>query len=139
MLNLLGSGASIRLRVGQEISAPLKAQGGVVETSAQRMHRIQEPLPLVRLSLGSEGRIGLPPPPRTGELTVETMFGRTDEVITALTTKDVADACDLFAPVYEATGGSPDAFIDLANRLMGREVRSVQLVHTGAIDLPPVG
>jgi len=28
-----------------------------------------------------------------------------DEVITALTTKDVADACDLFAPVYEATNG----------------------------------
>ena len=39
--------------------------------------------------------------------------------------------------VYEATGGSPDAFIELANRLMGREVRSVQLVHTGAITLPP--
>src|SRR5690606_368584 len=28
-----------------------------------------------------------------------------DEVITALTTKDVADACDLFAPVYAATKG----------------------------------
>lgn len=38
----------------------------------------------VRLDLAGEGRIGLPPPPRTGELTVETMFGRTDEVITAL-------------------------------------------------------
>jgi transaldolase len=28
-----------------------------------------------------------------------------DEVITALTTKDVADACDLFAPVFQATNG----------------------------------
>jgi len=36
---------------------------------------------------------------------------------------------------YEATGDSSDEFIELANRLMGREIRSVQLVQTGAIDL----
>lgn len=38
--------------------------------------------------------------------------------------------------VYEATGSSADDFIRLAHRLMGREVRSVQLVQTGTIDLP---
>jgi glutamate racemase len=38
--------------------------------------------------------------------------------------------------VYEATGSSADAFIALAHRLMGREVSSVRLVETGAIDLP---
>ena len=38
--------------------------------------------------------------------------------------------------VYEATGDSADAFIALANRLLGREIREVQLVQTGAIDLP---
>lgn len=38
--------------------------------------------------------------------------------------------------VYEATGTSADAFVALANRLMGREVRDVQLVQTGAITLP---
>lgn len=38
---------------------------------------------------------------------------------------------------YEATGASTRAFIDLANRLMGREVRDVHLVQTGAIELPP--
>lgn len=38
--------------------------------------------------------------------------------------------------VYEATGASADEFLRLAHRLMGREVREVQLVHTGAIDLP---
>jgi len=50
---------------------------------------------------------------------------------------------DLLAPadaaphhVYEATGTSADDFIRLAHRLMGREVRSVQLVQTGVIDLP---
>lgn len=37
---------------------------------------------------------------------------------------------------YEATGTSTDDFIDLANRLLGPEVRTVQLVQTGAIDLP---
>jgi glutamate racemase len=38
--------------------------------------------------------------------------------------------------VYEATGVSADEFLRLAHRLMGREVREVQLVQTGAIDLP---
>ena len=38
--------------------------------------------------------------------------------------------------VYEATGASADDFLDLAHRLMGREVREVQLVQTGAIELP---
>lgn len=38
--------------------------------------------------------------------------------------------------VYEATGSSADDFIRLAHRLMGREVRNVQLVQTGAIDIP---
>lgn len=37
---------------------------------------------------------------------------------------------------YEATGSSADDFVNLANRLMGREVREVELVQTGAIDLP---
>lgn len=38
--------------------------------------------------------------------------------------------------VYEATGASADDFLSLAHRLMGREVTEVQLVQTGAIDLP---
>ena len=38
--------------------------------------------------------------------------------------------------VYEATGDSADDFLRLAHRLMGREVSSVRLVQTGAIDLP---
>ncbi|WP_438352628.1 glutamate racemase [Microbacterium sp. CJ88] len=38
--------------------------------------------------------------------------------------------------VYEATGDSADEFLTLAHRLMGREVSTVQLVQTGAIDLP---
>lgn len=39
--------------------------------------------------------------------------------------------------VYEATGDSADEFTALANRLMGGEIRDVQLVQTGAITLPP--
>ena len=38
--------------------------------------------------------------------------------------------------IYEATAASTDDFTALANRLMGHEVRDVQLVHTGVIDLP---
>ncbi|MFC6324818.1 glutamate racemase [Microbacterium koreense] len=38
--------------------------------------------------------------------------------------------------VYEATGASTDDFVRLAHRLMGREVRDVHLVQTGAIDVP---
>jgi glutamate racemase len=40
--------------------------------------------------------------------------------------------------VYEATGASADEFTALANRLMGREVRDVQLVQTGVIPLPRI-
>ncbi|WP_309069283.1 glutamate racemase [Microbacterium sp.] len=36
---------------------------------------------------------------------------------------------------YEATGAQTADFIALANRLLGREVRDVRLVRTGAIDL----
>lgn len=38
--------------------------------------------------------------------------------------------------VYESTGSSAEDFAALANRLMGTEVRDVQLVQTGVIDLP---
>lgn len=37
---------------------------------------------------------------------------------------------------YEATGDSAAEFVRLAHRLMGREIRDVRLVHTGAIDMP---
>ena len=37
---------------------------------------------------------------------------------------------------YEATGDSEHEFLELAHRLMGREVRTVKLVQTGVIDLP---
>lgn len=37
--------------------------------------------------------------------------------------------------VYEATGDSADDFLRLAHRIMGREVRDVKLVQTGAIDI----
>lgn len=37
---------------------------------------------------------------------------------------------------YEATGESTSAFLDLAHRLIGPEIPSVQLVQTGAIHLP---
>lgn len=38
---------------------------------------------------------------------------------------------------YEATGADTATFTALANRLLGREVRDVRLVRTGAIDVPP--
>ncbi|WP_292834462.1 glutamate racemase [Microbacterium sp.] len=38
--------------------------------------------------------------------------------------------------VYEATGDSADEFLRLADRLIGRGVSSVRLVHTGAIGIP---
>jgi len=38
--------------------------------------------------------------------------------------------------VYEATGASAADFAVLANRLMGHEVRDVQLVQTGVLELP---
>ncbi len=60
-----------------------------------------------------------------------------NDVYRQLVTRDLLTSSDQPGThVYEATGGSAEAFIDLANRLMGREVRSVQLVHTGAIELP---
>jgi len=37
---------------------------------------------------------------------------------------------------YEATGESTSAFLDLAHRLIGPEIPSVELVQTGAIHLP---
>ncbi|MCR2824497.1 glutamate racemase [Microbacterium sp. zg.Y909] len=37
---------------------------------------------------------------------------------------------------YQATGTSADDFLHLAHRLMGREISTVRLVQTGAIDLP---
>lgn len=37
---------------------------------------------------------------------------------------------------YEATGESSDAFLELANRLIGPEIPSVELVQTGSISLP---
>jgi glutamate racemase len=37
---------------------------------------------------------------------------------------------------YEATGESTSAFLDLAHRLIGPDIPSVQLVQTGAIHLP---
>ncbi|MGW9112389.1 glutamate racemase [Microbacterium sp. NPDC055683] len=40
------------------------------------------------------------------------------------------------AHAYEATGADTATFTRLANRLLGREVRDVRLVRTGAIDLP---
>ncbi|WOF21709.1 glutamate racemase [Microbacterium betulae] len=40
------------------------------------------------------------------------------------------------AHTYEATGADTATFTSLANRLLGREVRDVRLVRTGAIDLP---
>ncbi len=37
---------------------------------------------------------------------------------------------------YEATGDSTSAFLDLARRLIAPEIPSVELVHTGALQLP---
>ena len=45
-----------------------------------------------------------------------------------------ADAVPTYT--YEATGAATEDFTVLANRLMGREVRDVQLVQTGVITLP---
>ncbi len=39
--------------------------------------------------------------------------------------------------VFEATGTSEAAFLRLARRFLGPEVPSVDLVHTGAIPVPP--
>lgn len=58
------------------------------------------------------------------------------DVYRRLVSRDLLAGPDAVARhVYEATGASADDFISLAHRLMGREVRSVQLVQTGAIDL----
>ena len=37
---------------------------------------------------------------------------------------------------FEATGGSSTAFLDLAHRLIGPDIASVELVQTGALTLP---
>src|SRR5918994_4760824 len=59
------------------------------------------------------------------------------DVYRQLVSRDLLAGTDA-APrhVYEATGNSAEEFLRLAHRLMGREVTEVQLVHTGAIDLP---
>ncbi|WOQ68594.1 glutamate racemase [Microbacterium limosum] len=60
-----------------------------------------------------------------------------NDVYRELVTRDLlTDDSGAPSHVYEATGDSAGAFIDLANRLLGREVQSVRLVQTGAIDLP---
>ncbi|MFG6445320.1 glutamate racemase [Microbacterium sp. P06] len=59
------------------------------------------------------------------------------DVYRQLVSRDLLAGPDAVAThVYEATGASADEFLDLAHRLMGREVTEVQLVQTGAIDLP---
>ena len=59
------------------------------------------------------------------------------DVYRQLVSRDLLAGPDAAAThVYEATGASADEFLRLAHRLMGREVREVQLVQTGAIDLP---
>lgn len=59
------------------------------------------------------------------------------DVYRQLVSRDLLAGPDAVARhVYEATGTSADEFVRLAHRLMGREVRDVQLVQTGAIDLP---
>ncbi|MEV8266188.1 glutamate racemase [Microbacterium sp. NPDC076911] len=60
------------------------------------------------------------------------------DVYRQLVSRDLLAGVDA-APqhVYEATGTSADEFVTLAHRLMGREIRNVQLVQTGAIELPP--
>jgi glutamate racemase len=59
------------------------------------------------------------------------------DVYRQLVSRDLLAGADS-APrhIYEATGASADDFLSLAHRLMGREVTDVQLVQTGAIDLP---
>ena len=37
---------------------------------------------------------------------------------------------------YEATGDDTDAFVRLAHRMLGADVRAVDVVHTGTIELP---
>lgn len=58
------------------------------------------------------------------------------DVYRQLVTRDLLSTAAMpAAHVYEATGASASAFVDLAHRLLGREVRDVQLVQTGAIPL----
>ncbi|MGZ0710512.1 glutamate racemase (plasmid) [Coraliomargarita sp. W4R53] len=59
------------------------------------------------------------------------------DVYRQLVSRDLLAGVDATANhVYEATGDSADDFVSLANKLMGREIRDVQLVQTGVIDLP---
>ncbi|MFV0319915.1 MAG: glutamate racemase [Microbacterium sp.] len=60
-----------------------------------------------------------------------------NDVYRQLVSRDLLAGSDATAThLYEATGDSADEFLRLAHRLMGREVSSVRLVQTGAIDLP---
>jgi glutamate racemase len=59
------------------------------------------------------------------------------DVYRQLVSRDLLAGADAASThIYEATGASADDFVALANRLMGREVHDVQLMRTGAIDLP---
>ncbi|MFT4235274.1 MAG: glutamate racemase [Microbacterium sp.] len=49
----------------------------------------------------------------------------------------LADSAAIPHHTYEATGADTDTFVSLANRLLGREVRDVRLVRTGAIQTIP--
>ncbi|MFT4214871.1 MAG: glutamate racemase [Microbacterium sp.] len=59
------------------------------------------------------------------------------DVYRQLVSRDLLAGPDA-APIrlYEATGDSADDFLNLADRLIGRGVDAVRLVHTGVIDLP---
>ena len=60
-----------------------------------------------------------------------------NDVYRQLVSRDLLAGPDAVAShVYEATGDSADEFLRLAHRLMGREVSTVRLVQTGAIDIP---
>jgi len=59
------------------------------------------------------------------------------DVYRQLVSRDLLAGPDAVAShMYEATGDSAEDFLRLAHRLLGREVRDVRLVATGAIDLP---
>ena len=64
-----------------------------------------------------------------------------DEAVFALTTQDVRDACDLFLPVYEATGGQDGRVsIEVDPRLAHDTARTVEEAKAlaAAVDRPNV-
>ena len=64
-----------------------------------------------------------------------------DEAVFALTTQDVRDACDLFLPVYEATGGQDGRVsIEVDPRLAHDTVRTIEEAKAlaAAVDRPNV-